>query len=127
MPSVSLRPTNWIREDVIFFSQHGPFPDYLKRFHLSDSDFCRCGGVGTEEWLKRVANNLVTRHKIHGNIKLTSENRDLFFHLWSSTFQCFQLKNHHWTFPLEKGINKYKEKKYHEPVQITVKMPVYIV
>ncbi|GBM71858.1 hypothetical protein AVEN_229356-1 [Araneus ventricosus] len=22
MPSVSLRPTNWIREDVIFFSQH---------------------------------------------------------------------------------------------------------
>ncbi|GBN22849.1 hypothetical protein AVEN_214230-1 [Araneus ventricosus] len=34
MPSVSLRPTNWIREDVIFFSQHGPFPAYLKRFHL---------------------------------------------------------------------------------------------
>ncbi|GBM76818.1 hypothetical protein AVEN_228216-1 [Araneus ventricosus] len=26
MPSVSLRPTNWSREDVIFFSQHGPFP-----------------------------------------------------------------------------------------------------
>ncbi|GBM90506.1 hypothetical protein AVEN_215768-1 [Araneus ventricosus] len=26
MPSVSLRPINWIREDVIFFSQHGPFP-----------------------------------------------------------------------------------------------------
>ncbi|GBO46446.1 hypothetical protein AVEN_56431-1 [Araneus ventricosus] len=36
MPSVNLRPTNWIREDVIFFSQHGPFPAYLKRFHLSD-------------------------------------------------------------------------------------------
>ncbi|GBN09519.1 hypothetical protein AVEN_48364-1, partial [Araneus ventricosus] len=30
MPSVSLRPTNWNREDVIFFSQHGPFPAYLK-------------------------------------------------------------------------------------------------
>ncbi|GBM25616.1 hypothetical protein AVEN_82737-1 [Araneus ventricosus] len=39
MPSVSLRPTNWVREDVIFFSQHGPFPAYRKRFHLSDSDF----------------------------------------------------------------------------------------
>ncbi|GBM86185.1 hypothetical protein AVEN_117976-1, partial [Araneus ventricosus] len=25
---VSLRPTNWIREDAIFFSQHGPFPAY---------------------------------------------------------------------------------------------------
>ncbi|GBN80487.1 hypothetical protein AVEN_152311-1 [Araneus ventricosus] len=32
IPSVSLRPTNWIREDVIFFSQHGPFPAYLKDF-----------------------------------------------------------------------------------------------
>ncbi|GBO03150.1 hypothetical protein AVEN_151247-1 [Araneus ventricosus] len=85
MPSVSLRPTNWIREDVIFFSQHGPFPAYLKRFHLSDSDYCSCGGIGTalhyateciytvywhmrkpvpnfeQEWLKRVANNLVSR------------------------------------------------------------------
>ncbi|GBM54819.1 hypothetical protein AVEN_6245-1 [Araneus ventricosus] len=99
--SVSLRPTNWIREDVIF-SQHGPFPAYLKRFHLSDSDYCSCGGIGTplnyatecihtvswhmrkpapnfeQEWLKRVANNLVSRHKIRGIIKFMSENRNLF-------------------------------------------------
>ncbi|GBM49567.1 hypothetical protein AVEN_186673-1 [Araneus ventricosus] len=47
MPSVSLRPANWIREDVIFCSQHGPFPAYLKRFHLSDSDFCSSGGIDT--------------------------------------------------------------------------------
>ncbi|GBN47641.1 hypothetical protein AVEN_66354-1 [Araneus ventricosus] len=47
MPSVSLRPTNWIREDVIFFSKHGPFPSYLKRLSLSDSDFCSCDGIGT--------------------------------------------------------------------------------
>ncbi|GBM09445.1 hypothetical protein AVEN_11865-1, partial [Araneus ventricosus] len=40
LPSVSLRPTNWIREDVIFFSQHGSFLAYLKMFHLSDSDYC---------------------------------------------------------------------------------------
>ncbi|GBO02909.1 hypothetical protein AVEN_5809-1, partial [Araneus ventricosus] len=56
---------------------------YLKRFHLSDSDYCSCSGIGTalhyateciytvswhvrkpapnfgQEWLKRVANNLV--------------------------------------------------------------------
>ncbi|GBM80825.1 hypothetical protein AVEN_33432-1 [Araneus ventricosus] len=99
MLSVSLRPTNWIREDVIFFSQHGPFPAYLKRFHLSDSDYCSCGGIGTAlhyateciytvswhmrkpapnfelEWPKRVANNLVYRHKIRGIIKFISENR----------------------------------------------------
>ncbi|GBM68664.1 hypothetical protein AVEN_255391-1 [Araneus ventricosus] len=101
MPSVSLRHTNWIREDVIF-SQHGPFPTYFKRFHLSDSDYCSCGGIGTalyyatecifivswhmrkpttnfeQEWLKRVANNLVSRHKIRGIGKFISENRDLF-------------------------------------------------
>ncbi|GBO01951.1 hypothetical protein AVEN_61763-1 [Araneus ventricosus] len=102
MPSVSLRPTNWIRQDVIFFSQHGPFPTYLKRFHLSDSDYYSCGGIGTalhyateciyteswhmrkpapnfeQEWLKRVANNLVSRQEIRGIIKFMSENGDLF-------------------------------------------------
>ncbi|GBM40066.1 hypothetical protein AVEN_23153-1 [Araneus ventricosus] len=31
MPSVNVRPTNWIREDLIFFSQHIPFPAYLKK------------------------------------------------------------------------------------------------
>ncbi|GBM94639.1 hypothetical protein AVEN_20066-1 [Araneus ventricosus] len=101
-PPVSLRPTNWIREDVIFFSQHGPFPAYLKRFHLSDSDYCSCGGIGTalhyateciytvswhmrkpapnfeQEWLKRVVNNLVSRQKIRGIIKFIRENRDIF-------------------------------------------------
>ncbi|GBO24064.1 hypothetical protein AVEN_244437-1 [Araneus ventricosus] len=101
MPSVSLRPTNWLREDVIFFSQHGPFTAYLKRFHLSDSDYCSCGGISTalhcameciltvswhmrkpmpnfeQECLKRVANNLVSRQRIPGIIKLISENRDL--------------------------------------------------
>ncbi|GBN03043.1 hypothetical protein AVEN_232554-1 [Araneus ventricosus] len=102
MPSVSLCPTNWIREDVIFFSQHGPFSDYLKRFHLSDSDYCSYGVIVTalhyateciytvsshmrtpvpnfeHEWLKRVANNLVSRHKIRRIVNFISENRDLF-------------------------------------------------
>ncbi|GBL88640.1 hypothetical protein AVEN_195636-1 [Araneus ventricosus] len=98
MPSVSHPPNNWNREDVIFFSQHGPFPAYLKRFHLSDSDYCSCGGIGTalhyateciltvswhmrkpvpnfeQEWLKRVANNLDSRHKIRRIVKFISEN-----------------------------------------------------
>ncbi|GBM88228.1 hypothetical protein AVEN_206348-1 [Araneus ventricosus] len=46
-PSVSFRPTNWIRENVIFFSQHGPFSANLKTFRFSDSDHCSCGGIGT--------------------------------------------------------------------------------
>ncbi|GBM12651.1 hypothetical protein AVEN_46141-1 [Araneus ventricosus] len=102
MLSVSLSHSNWIREDVVFFSQHGPFPAYLKGFHLSDSDYCSCGGIGTalhyateciftlpwhmrkpvpnfeQEWLKRVANNLVSRHKIRRIVKFISKNRDLF-------------------------------------------------
>ncbi|GBM29617.1 hypothetical protein AVEN_130094-1 [Araneus ventricosus] len=97
MPSVSLHPTNWIIDDVIF-SQHGPFPAYL----LSDSDCCSCGGIGTalhyameciptvswhmrksvpnfeQELLKRVANNLVHRHKISRIVKFISKNRDIF-------------------------------------------------
>ncbi|GBN73059.1 hypothetical protein AVEN_98442-1 [Araneus ventricosus] len=98
MPSVSVSLIGL--EDVIFFSQHGPFPAYLKRFHPSDSDYCSCGGIGTalhyakecictvpwhmrkpvpnfeQEWLKRVANNLVSRHKILRTVKFISENRD---------------------------------------------------
>ncbi|GBN40659.1 hypothetical protein AVEN_73340-1 [Araneus ventricosus] len=98
---VILRPTNWIRKDVIFLSEHGPFPANLKRFHLSDSDQCSYGGSGTalhyatecaltvswhvrkpapnfEQWLKRVASNLVSRHKIRRIVKFISENRDIF-------------------------------------------------
>ncbi|GBL93437.1 hypothetical protein AVEN_184708-1 [Araneus ventricosus] len=106
MPSVSLRPTNRIREDVIF-SQHDPFPAYLKRFHLSDSDYCSCGGIGTalhyateciytvswhmrkplpnfeQEWLKRVANNLVSRHKNSYSVKLYNHLTRLFIVVWS--------------------------------------------
>ncbi|GBL86838.1 A disintegrin and metalloproteinase with thrombospondin motifs 7, partial [Araneus ventricosus] len=72
------------------------------KFHLSDSDFCSCGGIGTalhyateciytvswhvrklapnfeQERPKRVANNLVSRLKIRGIVKFMSGNRDLF-------------------------------------------------
>ncbi|GBN59424.1 hypothetical protein AVEN_153199-1 [Araneus ventricosus] len=99
IPSVSLCPTNWIREDVVFFSQHGLFRAYLKRFHLSDSNYYSCGGIGTalhytaeciftvswhmmkpvpnfeQEWLKRVTNNLVSKHKIRRIVEFINENR----------------------------------------------------
>ncbi|GBN68735.1 hypothetical protein AVEN_61188-1 [Araneus ventricosus] len=97
MLSVSLRPPNYIREDVIYFFEYGPFPAYLKRFHLSDSYPCSCGGTGMvlhhvtegaltvsghirkltpnfeQEWLKRVSNNLVSKQKIHRIVKFISE------------------------------------------------------
>ncbi|GBN70622.1 hypothetical protein AVEN_86575-1 [Araneus ventricosus] len=82
-----------------------------RRFHLSDSDYCSCGGIGMplhyateciltvswhmrkpapnfeQEWLKRVANILVSRHKIRRFVKFISENRDLFRSPLPSTFQ----------------------------------------
>ncbi|GBN22061.1 hypothetical protein AVEN_186298-1 [Araneus ventricosus] len=73
-----------------------------KGFTCLDSDYCSCGGIGTalhyateciytvschmrksasnfeQEWLKRAANNLVSRHKIRSIVKFIRENRDLF-------------------------------------------------
>ncbi|GBM07587.1 hypothetical protein AVEN_230024-1 [Araneus ventricosus] len=95
-------PTNWIGDNVIFFSQHGSFLSYLKKLHLYDSDQCSCGGTGMalnyatecaltfpwymrrpaknfeQEWLKRVANNLVSKQKIRRIVKFIRENRVLF-------------------------------------------------
>ncbi|GBN22397.1 hypothetical protein AVEN_245389-1 [Araneus ventricosus] len=110
--SVSFSPTKLIREDVIFFSEHEPFPAFLKKFHLSDSDQCICGGTGTallystecaltvswnmgklapnfeQKLLKRVDNNIVFRHKIRRKVKFISANR---YHLRSSYPSTFQL------------------------------------
>ncbi|GBN06965.1 hypothetical protein AVEN_126722-1 [Araneus ventricosus] len=69
----------------------------------SDSEHCSCGGIDTalhyamecaltvswhtrkaapnfeQEWLERVANNLVSRHKIRGIVKFINEHRGLFW------------------------------------------------
>ncbi|GBN37803.1 hypothetical protein AVEN_102207-1 [Araneus ventricosus] len=44
--TVSLKPVFWTREEILFVTGHGPFPSFLNRFHLSDSDSCACGEVG---------------------------------------------------------------------------------
>ncbi|GBM06665.1 hypothetical protein AVEN_190882-1 [Araneus ventricosus] len=70
--------------------------------HLSDSDYCSCGGIGRalhyateciytvswhmrkpapnfeQEWLKRIANNLVCRQKIREIIKFTLAKTEIF-------------------------------------------------
>ncbi|GBM32646.1 hypothetical protein AVEN_89642-1 [Araneus ventricosus] len=85
----SFSPPSFSKANVVMQAQHGPFPAYLKRFHLSDSDYCSCGGIDTalhyateciytvywhmrkptpnfeQECLKRVGNNLVSGQKIH--------------------------------------------------------------
>ncbi|GBN81392.1 hypothetical protein AVEN_204582-1 [Araneus ventricosus] len=53
-PKVSIHPLNWVRKDIIFFAEQGPFPACLKRFELAHNDFCTCGGHGRiPAYLKR--------------------------------------------------------------------------
>ncbi|GBN18184.1 hypothetical protein AVEN_211464-1 [Araneus ventricosus] len=47
IPTVSLHPANWSRDDIIFFTGHGPFQFYLRRFNLSTTSTCPCGLEGT--------------------------------------------------------------------------------
>ncbi|GBN32670.1 hypothetical protein AVEN_211485-1, partial [Araneus ventricosus] len=47
IPKVSLHPINWTRNEVLFFTGHGPFPSFLHRFNLAETSFCSCGEIGT--------------------------------------------------------------------------------
>lgn len=46
IPTVKAKLRRWTREMFLFFSEHGPFPSYLARFHRR-TDKCRCGEEGT--------------------------------------------------------------------------------
>ncbi|GBN67251.1 hypothetical protein AVEN_187325-1 [Araneus ventricosus] len=58
--------------------------ELAQHFTTPRSVFTQCLGMRKpapnfeQEWLKRVANNLVCRHKIRGIVKFISENRDIF-------------------------------------------------
>ncbi|GBN84628.1 Retrovirus-related Pol polyprotein from type-1 retrotransposable element R1 [Araneus ventricosus] len=47
IPIPSFKLHNWSRYEIMFFSEHGPFTSYLKRFNLRNSDLCSCGEIGT--------------------------------------------------------------------------------
>ncbi|GBM33241.1 hypothetical protein AVEN_91639-1 [Araneus ventricosus] len=47
IPRVKMRLELWRREEIIFFTGHGPFPTYLHRFNLISSEYCSCGGLGS--------------------------------------------------------------------------------
>ncbi|GBM50504.1 hypothetical protein AVEN_254780-1 [Araneus ventricosus] len=36
-------PSSWSIESILFATGHGPFPSYLYRFRLHQSDICACG------------------------------------------------------------------------------------
>ncbi|GBN96000.1 hypothetical protein AVEN_247021-1 [Araneus ventricosus] len=46
LPKVTLTPDSRSRESILFGTDHGPFPSYLYRFRLQNSDICACGVKG---------------------------------------------------------------------------------
>ncbi|GBM73288.1 hypothetical protein AVEN_158161-1 [Araneus ventricosus] len=42
LPKVETTPTPWQRPEIMFVTGHGPFPSYLKRFKIRNSDSCGC-------------------------------------------------------------------------------------
>ncbi|GBM52638.1 hypothetical protein AVEN_68325-1 [Araneus ventricosus] len=85
----------------MFVAGHGPFPSFLNRLHLSDSDSCACGEVGDpihyvtscplnfswhirkpstsldNLWFQRVLENLNLRKRIINMIKFIIENENI--------------------------------------------------
>ncbi|GBO12315.1 Putative protein in type-1 retrotransposable element R1DM [Araneus ventricosus] len=47
IPLPSFRNHNWDRREIMYFSEHGPFTTYLKRFNLRTSEDCSCGDLGS--------------------------------------------------------------------------------
>ncbi|GBN76905.1 Putative protein in type-1 retrotransposable element R1DM [Araneus ventricosus] len=102
IPKVSLHPINWTRNEVLFFTGHGPFPSFLHRFNLAETSFCSCGEIGTPIhyatvcllttsyhmappsqqhqpiWFRRVANNSTSRRKIHNLLHFLQRETSLF-------------------------------------------------
>ncbi|GBM44380.1 hypothetical protein AVEN_147389-1 [Araneus ventricosus] len=102
LPTVSLHSQIWPRELTIFFTEHGPFPTFLKRFRLSQHDFCNCGAVGSPmhyateciltlsyhlrtplpahyiPWCKSIIENKTLRIKTCDIIQFIHKNNDIF-------------------------------------------------
>ncbi|GBN52277.1 hypothetical protein AVEN_253199-1 [Araneus ventricosus] len=102
IPRVKMRMESWRREEIIFFTGHGPFHTYLHRFNLITSEYCSCGGIGSKlhyatecpltkswhlrkplshfipVWLRQVAGNKQTRNKIYNIVRFILANSQLF-------------------------------------------------
>ncbi|GBL75329.1 hypothetical protein AVEN_194540-1 [Araneus ventricosus] len=102
IPKVSLQPINWTRNEILFFTGHGPFPSFLQRFNLAETSFCSCGGIDTPihyatvrllttsyhmtppsqqhqpVWFRSVANNSASRRKIYNFLQFLQKETSLF-------------------------------------------------
>ncbi|GBM31979.1 hypothetical protein AVEN_222313-1 [Araneus ventricosus] len=103
LPKVKKNPTPWQMPEIMFVTDHGPFPTYLKRFNIRSRDSCGCGNLRNPLhyatsclfttsyhltkpsadleplWWKRVMNNNNSRAKIRKLIHFIAENETLLF------------------------------------------------
>ncbi|GBM62562.1 hypothetical protein AVEN_149130-1 [Araneus ventricosus] len=103
LPKVKITPSPWQRPEIMFITNHDPFPTYLKRFNIRNSDSCDCGELGNPlhyatsclltssyhltkpsahlepPWWKRVLNNNFSRAKIRKLIHFIAENEAILF------------------------------------------------
>ncbi|GBO22616.1 hypothetical protein AVEN_141521-1 [Araneus ventricosus] len=101
LKTVNLKPVFWTREEILFVTGHGPFPSFLNRFHLYDSDSCAFGEVGDpihyatsclltlslhirkpstsleSLWSQRVLENPNSRKRIISMIKFIIDNQNI--------------------------------------------------
>ncbi|GBM76560.1 Putative protein in type-1 retrotransposable element R1DM [Araneus ventricosus] len=102
VPRVSLHSVGWNREEILFFTRHGPFPAYFSRFRIDPTSNCSCGQEGTtlhcatecihtiswhlrkpaehlqKIWFGRVAANQNSRSKIRALVRHIMNNQELF-------------------------------------------------
>ncbi|GBM77655.1 hypothetical protein AVEN_226043-1 [Araneus ventricosus] len=103
LPRVSTQPCYWKQEDILFFTGHGPFPSYLKRFILASTSNCPCGNTNGSPlhyatecipsacfhmtkpaheheliWFRNVASNKGSRLKIQQLLHHLNDFRDFF-------------------------------------------------
>ncbi|GBL84039.1 hypothetical protein AVEN_100899-1 [Araneus ventricosus] len=92
IPKVCLHPMNWVREDIIFSTEHDPFRAYLKRFGILTQRLLHMGRYWNstplchrvhshdlmQERLWRVASNNLSRHIIQKIIQFIFQSRSPF-------------------------------------------------
>ncbi|GBL88977.1 hypothetical protein AVEN_255143-1 [Araneus ventricosus] len=101
LKTVHLKQVFWTHEEILFVTGHCPFPSFLNRFHLSDSDSWACEEVGNpihyatscpltlsgrikkpstsleSLWYQRVLENRHSRKRIINMIKFIIDNENI--------------------------------------------------
>ncbi|GBM80205.1 hypothetical protein AVEN_72541-1 [Araneus ventricosus] len=112
LPKVTLTPSSWSRESILFSTGYGPFPNYFCRFRLHRSDIRTCGekvdplhyatschmtlfyhftkpsAENTQLWWKSVLSKKLSRINIAELVSFHTENENFIKHPPEATSSC---------------------------------------